>query len=620
MINKEEFFFPYDELRVSQEHFITQVNECAKKRKHVLIHAPTGIGKTVSVLSPLLNYATKNDLTIFFLTPKHMQHKIVVDTLRLVKKKFKRDIVAVDFIGKKGMCAQSGIDILSSNEFGEFCKELIEKGSCTYYENFKDNKLNPKKDRLLNDVLNVGPMHVQDVVSQMSQEHFCPFEMSAVLAQKAKVIVMDYYHILNPNIRKNILSRFNKELSKSIIVFDECHNLPERCRKLLTDRISTKTIDYALREAEQFNASDGLKEYLIQIGKLLVDLSKEIPFDEQERLIKKDEFTLEEYDSFILDLKEFADEVIEEKKKSFALSVANFLEHWKGQDYGFTRILTKGFGDDGKPVITLKYKCLDPSLITKDIIENSYMVVGMSGTLTPLEMYKDLLGFDNVELLEYDSPFPKKNQLHLIVPGVTTKFNVRSEEMYKKIALKSACLVNAVPGNSIIFFPSYKLRDEINPFFEKWCKKTTFLEQREMNKQDRDGLLEKFKSYKDQGAVLLAVSNGSFGEGIDLIGDYLKAVLIVGIPLNRPDLETKELIAYYEKRFQKGWDYGYIYPAIITTIQNAGRCIRSETDKGVMIFLDERYKWDNYFKCFPKDKHFRITKTPVEMINEFFKT
>ena len=316
----------------------------------------------------------------------------------------------------------------------------------------------------------------------------------------------------------------------------------------------------------------------------------------------------------------FADEVIEEKKKSFALTVASFLEHWKGQDYGFTRILTKGFTDDGKPVMTLKYKCLDPSLITKDIIENSYMVVGMSGTLTPLGMYKDLLGFDNVELLEYDNPFPKKNQLHLIVPGITTKFSVRSEEMYKKIALKTACLVNAVPGNSIVFFPSYKLRDEINTFFEKWCKKTTFLEQREMKKQERDELLEKFKGYKDQGAVLLAVSNGSFGEGIDLIGDYLKAVFIVGIPLNRPDLETKELIAYYEKRFRKGWDYGYIYPAIITTIQNAGRCIRSENDRGVMVFLDERYKWDNYFKCFPKDKHFMITKTPVAMINEFFKT
>ena len=235
MINKEEFFFPYDELRVSQEDFINRVNECAEKRKHVLIHAPTGIGKTVSVLSPLLNYASKNDLTIFFLTPRHMQHKIIVDTLRLVKKKFRKDIVAVDFIGKKGMCAQSGIDILSSNEFGEFCKELTEKGSCIYYENFKDNKLNPKKENLLYETLKAGPMHVQDVVSQMSNEHFCPFEMSAVLAQKARVIVMDYYHILNPNIRKTILSRFNRELGNSIIVFDECHNLPERCRKLLTE-------------------------------------------------------------------------------------------------------------------------------------------------------------------------------------------------------------------------------------------------------------------------------------------------------------------------------------------------------------------------------------------------
>ena len=140
-----------------------------------------------------------------------------------------------------------------------------------------------------------------------------------------------------------------------------------------------------------------------------------------------------------------------------------------------------------------------------------------------------------------------------------------------------------------------------------------------MNKQERDDLIEKFKSYKDKGAVLLAVSNGSFGEGIDLIGDYLKAVFVVGIPLSKQDLEVQELIDYYEKRFKKGWDYGYIYPAIVTAIQNAGRCIRSETDKGVVVFLDKRYAWPMYNKYFPKDWEIKISNDYVKDINEFMK-
>ena len=131
--------------------------------------------------------------------------------------------------------------------------------------------------------------------------------------------------------------------------------------------------------------------------------------------------------------------------------------------------------------------------------------------------------------------------------------------------------------------------------------------------------MEKFKQYKNSGALLLAAASGNFGEGIDLMGDLLKAVIVVGIPLQKPDLETQELIKYYDKRFGRGWDYGYIFPAIITTLQNAGRCIRSEDDRGVIIFLDERYTWQSYLKCFPKDKHFQITQEPLKLINEFFK-
>ena len=131
-------------------------------------------------------------------------------------------------------------------------------------------------------------------------------------------------------------------------------------------------------------------------------------------------------------------------------------------------------------------------------------------------------------------------------------------------------------------------------------------------------MLERFKSYKDEGAALLGAATGSFGEGIDLMGDYLKAVIVVGLPLEKPNLETGALIDYYDRKFGKGWDYGYVLPAITRTLQNAGRCIRSETDKGVIIFLDERYAWPRYYKCFPKEMDVSISQHYPEKIRQFF--
>ena len=117
----------------------------------------------------------------------------------------------------------------------------------------------------------------------------------------------------------------------------------------------------------------------------------------------------------------------------------------------------------------------------------------------------------------------------------------------------------------------------------------------------------------------MAVAAASFSEGIDLPGDLLKCVIVVGLPLQPPDLETKELIAYYDKKYSKGWDYGYLLPAITKSLQAAGRCIRSETDKGAVIFLDERYTWPTYLRCFPPDWNIKIAQDYTADIENFFK-
>jgi len=604
MLNK--ILFPHEKIRKIQDQMIKDTLTSLNNKQHFLMHAPTGIGKT-SILAPLLSKALQTDKTIFFLTSRHTQHKIAIKTLRLIKEKHKTNFQVIDFIGKQHMCPIENISSLTTNQFYEYCKDVREKDECSNY--LISTKKSPERSLLLEKLKELNPLHVEELC-KISKD-YCPFEISCSLAKKAKVIIGDYHHILSEPIRDILFERANKSLENSIIIFDEAHNLPTRARELLTSTLSTFTINKAIKEAKQFFLPT--KE-LEDIQKQLLSISKKTPINKQESLINKQDLTYQ--DELIISLKKMSETPLEEKKSSFISSIASFLKAWKGPDQGFARILEKNTYK-GQPFIQLTYRCLDPSILLQPIIEKSHFITCMSGTLSPINFYKDILGFKNPILKEYPSPFPKNNQLNMIIPLTTTKFTHRSEQMYQKISDILTSLTNQIPGNILTFFPSYRIKDDIYNFLQFKTKKTIFQEIPKLTKEQKEELLEKFKKYKEIGALLLAVSAGSFGEGIDLLGDLLKAVIVVGLPLGPPDLETRKLIEYYDLKFNKGWDYGYKYPAIIKTLQNAGRCIRSETDKGITIFLDERYAWDNYLKCFPQNLNIQITKEPHLEIKKF---
>ena len=612
--------FPYEKKREFQDKLIEDIEYSIKNKQNILIHAPTGSGKTVSSLFPALDHAIKNKLTIFFLTSKHTQHRIAIDTLKSIKEKSKIQINVIDLIGKRHMCLQPGIETLSSSEFSEYCKDMVEKDNCNFYQNMKSkNKLSLETEHAIKEISS-GIKDVEDVKKICESYKLCPYETTCILGQEAQVIICDYNHLLNATIRDNLLSKIHKHLDKSIVIMDEAHNLPDRIRNILTAQISLMSLEFAIKETSPLNKE--LSEKLKQIRKILEKFAQEMPIEESETLIKKEDFIkyvseIGYYEELKEELKIISEVVLEERKKSYALPIANFLESWLGPDKSFARILTKGFTKKGHSNITLTYRCLDPSLLLKPLSEKVHSLILMSGTLQPLEMYKDLFNI-NCITKEYKSSFPAQNKLSLIVPDTTTKFTARNKLMYAEIAKHCSSIVNTVPGNSIIFFPSYEIKDSINEIFQNLCEKTTLTEIKNLTKEEKSQILEKFKSYKNVGSVLLAVSSGNFGESIDLLGDLLKCVIIVGLPLQQPNLEIKELIKYYDLKFQKGWDYGYTMPALIKTFQNAGRCIRSETDRGIIVYLDVRYTWNNYFKCFPKDENIIITKEPLDKIKEFF--
>src|SRR3989338_3697680 len=617
----KEVLFPHDKIRDVQDAVINDVYEAIKNKQNIIIHAPTGIGKTASVLAPALSFAMGKDITIFFLTSRQTQHKIAVDTLKQIKKKHGNNFGVADIIGKKLMCLQE-VEALNSNDFIDYCKKLRDENQCEYYINTRKKSMTPTvlAEQNLNELKVIGPLHVEEVIENCKKPKLCPYEMTSLLAKDAKVIIADYNTIFNSSIRDSLFSRINKKLEQCIIIADEGHNLPSRARELLTAKLSAFIIDRAVKEAskhEFYNILSTLKNIKDTFNELGFDLN----FNKEEKLVRKYEFIDKinengNYDEYINELNNTGDLIREKQKQSFVGSIGKFLEAWLNEDNGFARVLSKDFRDNN---LILNYRCLDPSLVTKEVIERSYCTIIMSGNLMPTFMYKDGLGFNNDTIEKvYKNPFPKNNRLCLIVPETTTKFTRRNNEEYARIAEVCSKIIGKIPGNAALFFPSYDLRDKVYKNLYNICTKKFIIEKQDLSKKEKEKILEEFKQHKDKGAVLLAVSTGNFGEGIDLPGDFLKGVVIVGLPLEKPDLETKELIDYYEEKYGKGFDYGYIFPAITKCLQNAGRCIRSETDRGVIVFLDERFAWENYLRCLPADMDFKITKMYEERISSFF--
>lgn len=614
-----ENLFPYENIRGTQEILIKAIKHAASSGHNLLAHAPTGLGKTAASISPALEAATKSGKTVFFLTSMHTQHLIALETVERINEKYNKDLLCVDIVGKKHMCLQEGVKTMNTKDFGEYCKLLREDNKCEFYSNLKKGEEQSFEAKTaISELKQKSPCSTIKTTKISQKYGLCPYEISMNLSRKANIIVTDYYYLFHPKIRDSFLRKTNKELEDAIIIVDEAHNLPRRITDLASQRLTSIAINRAMSEAKEIRAGR-LFDILKEIQQILENYAKK----KEDLYIKREDFIqrveqITNYEELIDELEEHADEVREQKKQSYLGSISSFLSEWLNEDDGYTRIFStvKGFKGDIK---VLNYKCLDPSIIAKQVLPVAHSTIMMSGTLTPTNMYLDILGFNKnrTEELVLKNPFSEENKITMIVPKTSTKYSSRSEAQYKEIGETVAKMINKIPGNSAVFFPSFKLRDSAYAYMKN-CEKTVFVEHPGMAKNEKEELLEKFKQYKDEGAALLGVITGSFGEGIDLPGDYLKGVIIVGLPLQRPDLETKALIDYYDKKFRKGWDYGYLFPAFNKTLQSAGRCIRSETDKGAIIFLDERYAWANYYKCFPHTWNIKQTMMYEEEIEKFF--
>ena len=597
--------FPFKNYRKCQESFVKVVRTALTNKKDVLANVPTGVGKTVATLAPALKFALDNDKQVIFLTSKHTHHKIAIETLKLIKEEKGTNFQVADFIGKRWMCPREDIGKLNSREFRDFCKNVIENKECEFYQNYYSRE-KIFTTKILIDELKNNILHVEELVDKCRNARVCSFEAAARLAKDAKVIVVDYFHVLNPGTRERFFKKIGKELKDCILIWDEAHNLPSRARDLMSESVNNLSLDSAVREAGKFDQE--LEPEIVKIKDRLFALSSKLGLEKNEVLVTKEDF-MEVDGELVTRIFKTAGKVIEEEKRSYLNALAGFLMLWGKEDNRFSRILKRSYTRTGKPVLNLFHKCLDPSFVLEDVIEGAHSNIFMSGTLYPLDMYEKIFGLDLPLKVEYENPFPEENRLDLVIPAISTKYDQRNGQMYEKIAESVSKLMEIIEGNKIFFFPSYAIMEKVRELI----KEELLVESQGMDKSSREMILKRFVSMQDDGATLFAISSGSFGESIDLMGDKLKAVVIVGVPFAKNDLEIKELIRYYDEKFGKGMEYGYIVPAFTCIMQNAGRCIRSETDKGVIIYLDERYAWQIYRKNFPSSVNLKGARSYEEV-------
>lgn len=607
--------FPHENVREQQDILISSIQQAISKGKSVIAHAPTGLGKTAAALTPALQHVKEHtDTTIIYLTSRHTQHKIILNTINTINKKHHTHFIATSIIGKKWMCLQEGASNMKSNEFMTFCKHLREDGACNYYTNARGKQPNVLAELTLHSLKTQGSTTAENIITESSKRKQCPYEISLQLAEKAHVIIADYFYLFAPGIRENFLNKIDKKLEHILLIIDEGHNLPSRLCDYLTYTLSTPIIKGAITEAQKHNMNH-LEIPLQELHNIIKTLSTKA-----EESIKKDTLintitaNIKDYDTLQEQLEDASEAILSQQHISRIGWIAQFLQQWKGNNKGFARIYKKEYQ---KNIHTLTLRCLDPALLSQEVLENTHSNILMSGTLQPPSMYKELLGINNSNMLELESPFNKKNKKTLIIAKTTTKYQKRDEKQYKHIAAVCAQICNTIPGNTLLFFPSYTLRDQVFEHFSNWYEKSILLEQPGLTKEEKEEVLNKYKSYAHQGSALLCASAGSFGEGIDLPG-IIKGVLIIGLPLEKPDLETQERINYFDTQYGKGWDFGYLLPAMNKTFQNAGRCIRTDKDHGVIAFIDERYAWQNYKRTFPKDWNIEQTEDYLRVIDEFF--
>lgn len=575
-----EFPFPY---RKGQRDLAVSVYRTILWKKKLFIQAPTGVGKTISTVFPAVK-AVGEELgeKIFYLTAKTITRTVAeqaFETLREQNLKFK----VITLTAKEKIC---------------FCEETsCNPDDCPYAKGHFD-RVNDAVYELL---MREDAMSREVLEAQARKHKVCPFEMALDVSTWVDGVICDYNYVFDPDAR---LRRFFAEGGAGgyLFLIDEAHNLVERGRQMYSAELCKEDF-LAVKKLVKGEAPRFAKR-LEACNKILLAMKKEC--ENYKVLDNISHFgiqlmnVLSETDRY---LEECVDKEVRETVLDFYFQVRSFLNIYDGLDENY--VVYTEYQENGRFV--LKLFCVNPAANLQKCLDKGNSAVFFSATLLPIQYYKRLLSTEKDNYAVYiDSSFDTKKRLLMNGVDVSTRYTMRSREMYQRYATYIFRVVKAKMGNYLIFFPSYRFMEDVYQEFTQLLasdeeEMELVIQQKHMDEEERENFLRAFEMGREKSLIGFGVLGGIFSEGIDLTNEKLIGTLIIGTGLPQVCNEREILKSYFDQKGLYGFDYAYRYPGMNKVLQAAGRVIRTEDDRGVILLLDERFQREKGKEIFPKE-------------------
>ena len=568
--------FPFATYRSGQRDMAVAVYRTIRDGGQAIVQAPTGIGKTMAALFPALKHIGKGHIErIFFLTARNTGKAAASKALAILQQQSLR-LKRICLTAKDRIC---------------FCPDAAcNPELCEYARGYYDRLPGAREEAFARDNWD------RETVEILARTHrVCPFEFSLELSRWADCIIGDYNYAFDP--RVYLRRFFDEEGGAYAFLVDEAHNLAERSREMFSAHLGKSTflelrrairpdlpelyrvagkINTWMRKAASRTAAEGgfvadrrLPEGLAPLLHEFVRLA--------ERWLAKNQAA--PYREYLLD-------------RYFA--VTGFLRVWDVFDDSYVTCHQV----TGKDLL-LKLFCLDPSPQLKAALQRARSTLFFSATMTPADYFQEILGCESTAIrLAIASPFPRDHFKVVIAGGVSTYFTQRQRSLNQVVALIRTC-VGVKSGNYLCFFPSFAYMSmAVDRLRATPWKVRMLVQEREMDSDQRARFLDQFEGPQRDGLVGFAVMGGIFGEGIDLVGERLCGAVIVGVGLPAICPERDLIRDYFDAR-GAGFDFAYRFPGVNRVLQAAGRVIRTEQDRGVLMLIDQRFEYAGYQSLLP---------------------
>lgn len=576
----EKLKFPFPNYRPGQYDFAKMVYKTVVSKKHLFAEAPTGTGKTISTLFPTIKSFSDNYIQkIFYLTAKQSTRIVAEQAISLLQNNGLR-LRSITLTAKEKITFPDEIDLAPDQN-----PYMI-----GYYDRLKP---------ALKDILENNYQITKSVIEKYAQKYkIDPFEFSLDISLFCDVIIGDYNYLFDPIV--HLQRFFEVENEDYFFLIDEAHNLVDRSRDMYSTELNDLEAHQALEQIKELKNQKKLTNEITDLIAIFEEYQLKIAHESEINYELPDEKIAKVINKIITLIRKLirkqtkAKIEIDEKILSFFFNCLNYqkINELYGENYR-TRIIK----EQDKTVVQLF--CINPSPLLQETLDLGRGAILFSATLSPINYYQEMLGNEADSLqFQINSPFNSANNQIIIDTSINPKFKNREQSIQKIVS--SIHQMIQEPGNYLIFIPSISYLQQIYEAFNEKYPYVKIIKQTSlMDETKRRDFLDNFQENPSETLVGFALLGGIFSEGIDLQKSKLIGVGIVSVGLPAINQENDLIKNYFDQQNKPGFSYAYQLPGINNVFQAAGRLIRTDDDKGIIVLMDERFAQTRYRKLFP---------------------